>query len=51
MSGRGARGLDEAKDDLLRRAAEICAQGPGGVTADQALDFLRLYYGASRPKT
>jgi glutamate dehydrogenase len=41
---RGTRGLDEVKDDLLRRAAATCAQGSGGVTAEQALEFLRLYY-------
>ncbi|MEV7005774.1 NAD-glutamate dehydrogenase [Streptosporangium sp. NPDC051022] len=38
--------LDEAKDELLRSAAETCAHTPGGdhVSDEEALDFLRLYY-------
>ncbi|MUN36652.1 NAD-glutamate dehydrogenase [Actinomadura litoris] len=38
--------LDQAKDDLLRRAAETCAQRPGGKGEDveEALAYLRLYY-------
>ncbi|MBW8487545.1 NAD-glutamate dehydrogenase [Actinomadura parmotrematis] len=37
--------LDQAKDDMLRRAAETCAQRPGarGDVAE-AVAFLRLYY-------
>jgi glutamate dehydrogenase len=37
--GRTGR-LDEAKDDLLRRAVETCAQDE----ADEVLGYLRLYY-------
>jgi glutamate dehydrogenase len=42
MSGK----LDEAKDDLLRRAAERCAHTPGARadSADGAFQYLRLYY-------
>ncbi|MFI0484847.1 NAD-glutamate dehydrogenase [Actinomadura sp. 9N215] len=38
--------LDQAKDDLLRRAAETCAQRPGarGGDAEEAFAYLRLYY-------
>ncbi|HEV7933217.1 MAG TPA: NAD-glutamate dehydrogenase [Actinomadura sp.] len=38
--------LDEAKDDLLRRAAERCARTPGARAdwADDTFDYLRLYY-------
>ncbi|TQM67420.1 glutamate dehydrogenase [Actinomadura hallensis] len=38
--------LDSAKDDLLRRAAETCAQRPGARfgDADEIFAFLRLYY-------
>ncbi|GAA2084453.1 NAD-glutamate dehydrogenase [Actinomadura alba] len=38
--------LDEAKDDLLRRAAETCAQTPGARPdwAGDSFDYLRLYY-------
>ncbi|MEO3822216.1 NAD-glutamate dehydrogenase [Actinomadura sp. B10D3] len=38
--------LDQAKDDLLRRAAETCAQRPGARGGDVEEDFayLRLYY-------
>ncbi|MCP2335261.1 NAD-glutamate dehydrogenase [Actinomadura rupiterrae] len=38
--------LDQAKDDLLRRAAETCLQGSGsrGDDLDDAVAFLRLYY-------
>ncbi|MFC3983876.1 NAD-glutamate dehydrogenase [Streptosporangium jomthongense] len=38
--------LDEAKDELLRSAAEICGHTPGGDhgSDEEALDFLRLYY-------
>ncbi|GAA2423872.1 NAD-glutamate dehydrogenase [Actinomadura vinacea] len=38
--------LDQAKDDLLRRAAETCAQRPGGRSADveESVEYLRLYY-------
>lgn len=38
--------LDEAKDELLRSAAKICARTPGGnhVSDEEALGFLRLYY-------
>ncbi|MBC6456809.1 NAD-glutamate dehydrogenase [Actinomadura sp. HBU206391] len=38
--------LDEAKDDLLRRAAETCAQSPGARPdwAHDTFDYLRLYY-------
>ncbi|MEW2357829.1 NAD-glutamate dehydrogenase [Spirillospora sp. NPDC029432] len=43
MSGK----LDQAKDDLLRRAAETCAQRPGargGGDVEEAVEYLRLYY-------
>ncbi|QFG24044.1 NAD-glutamate dehydrogenase [Actinomadura sp. WMMB 499] len=42
MGGR----LDQAKDDLLRRAAETCVQRPGarGGDVEEALAYLRLYY-------
>ncbi|MFI6518775.1 NAD-glutamate dehydrogenase [Spirillospora sp. NPDC050679] len=38
--------LDQAKDDLLRRAAETCAQRPGarGGDLEEAVEYLRLYY-------
>ncbi|MFD0685269.1 NAD-glutamate dehydrogenase [Actinomadura fibrosa] len=38
--------LDQAKDDVLRRAAETCAQRPGarGGDVEEALAYLRLYY-------
>ncbi|WP_026415732.1 NAD-glutamate dehydrogenase [Actinomadura oligospora] len=38
--------LDQAKDDLLRRAAETCLQGSGsrGDDLDDAVAYLRLYY-------
>ncbi|TMR06981.1 NAD-glutamate dehydrogenase [Actinomadura soli] len=38
--------LDQAKDDLLRRAAETCAQRPGarGGDTEEAFAYLRLYY-------
>ena len=38
--------LDEAKDDLLRRAAEVCAHTSGGRGGgpEQTASFLRLYY-------
>ncbi|XVQ12307.1 NAD-glutamate dehydrogenase [Spirillospora sp. CA-255316] len=38
--------LDQAKDDLLRRAAETCAQRPGARSTDveETVDYLRLYY-------
>ncbi|WUI00681.1 NAD-glutamate dehydrogenase [Spirillospora sp. NBC_00431] len=38
--------LDQAKDDLLRRSAETCAQRPGarGGDAEEALAYLQLYY-------
>ncbi|MEV6863335.1 NAD-glutamate dehydrogenase [Streptosporangium subroseum] len=38
--------LDEAKDELLRSAAEMCAHTPGSdhVSDEEALAFLRLYY-------
>lgn len=38
--------LDEAKDELLRSAAETCAHTPGSdhVSVEEALAFLRLYY-------
>ncbi|MFF5258573.1 NAD-glutamate dehydrogenase [Actinomadura viridis] len=37
--------LDLAKDDLLRRAAETCAQRPGARSgAEEAAEYLRLYY-------
>jgi glutamate dehydrogenase len=43
MSGK----LDQAKDDLLRRAAEICVQRPGTRgfgDVEEAVEYLRLYY-------
>jgi glutamate dehydrogenase len=36
--------LDEAKDELLQRAAESCAAGSEHMSAEEALSFLRLYY-------
>ncbi|TDD05137.1 NAD-glutamate dehydrogenase [Nonomuraea diastatica] len=36
--------LDEAKDELLQRAAEICATSTEHMSAEEALSFLRLYY-------
>ncbi|KAB8197558.1 NAD-glutamate dehydrogenase [Nonomuraea phyllanthi] len=36
--------LDEAKDELLQRAAESCAAGSEHVTAEEALALLRVYY-------
>jgi len=38
--------LDQAKDDLLRRAAETCAQRRGGRRGEvpEAVEYLRLYY-------
>ncbi|GAA0948731.1 NAD-glutamate dehydrogenase [Nonomuraea longicatena] len=36
--------LDEAKDELLQRAAERCAVGTERVTPEDALAFLRVYY-------
>ncbi|KAB2351468.1 NAD-glutamate dehydrogenase [Actinomadura rudentiformis] len=38
--------LDQAKDDLLRRAAETWAQGAGarGADLEEAVAYLRLYY-------
>ncbi|RKS76462.1 glutamate dehydrogenase [Actinomadura pelletieri DSM 43383] len=38
--------LDQAKDDLLRRAAETCAQRPGsrGGDVEETFAYLRLYY-------
>ncbi|MCK2221124.1 NAD-glutamate dehydrogenase [Actinomadura sp. ATCC 31491] len=36
--------LDEAKDELLQRAAESCVASSEHVTAEEALSFLRLYY-------
>ncbi|MEV0617012.1 NAD-glutamate dehydrogenase [Nonomuraea sp. NPDC050404] len=36
--------LDEAKDELLQRAAERCAAGSEHVNAEEALAFLRFYY-------
>ncbi|MEV4562724.1 NAD-glutamate dehydrogenase [Nonomuraea sp. NPDC049419] len=36
--------LDEAKDELLQRAAERCAASSGHMSAEEALSFLRLYY-------
>ncbi|MFC4049330.1 NAD-glutamate dehydrogenase [Actinomadura syzygii] len=38
--------LDQAKDDLLRRAAETCAPNPGarGEDLEEAVAYLRLYY-------
>jgi glutamate dehydrogenase len=36
--------LDEAKDELLQRAAESCAVGSEHLSAEEALSFLRFYY-------
>ncbi|MFI6292964.1 NAD-glutamate dehydrogenase [Nonomuraea sp. NPDC050790] len=36
--------LDEAKDELLQRAAQRCAAGNDHVTPEEALAFLRVYY-------
>ncbi|GII91075.1 NAD-glutamate dehydrogenase [Sinosporangium siamense] len=38
--------LEEAKDDLLQRAAEACARAAGGeqMSPEEALAFLRVYY-------
>ncbi|MBB6555310.1 NAD-glutamate dehydrogenase [Nonomuraea rubra] len=36
--------LDEAKDELLQRAAESCAVGSDHVSPEEALAFLRFYY-------
>ncbi|MFG1698416.1 NAD-glutamate dehydrogenase [Nonomuraea sp. NPDC049309] len=36
--------LDEAKDELLQRAAESCAASSEHMSAEEALSFLRLYY-------
>ncbi|MGW0801709.1 NAD-glutamate dehydrogenase [Nonomuraea sp. NPDC002799] len=36
--------LDEAKDELLQRAAESCAAGSEHVSPEEALSFLRFYY-------
>ncbi|TMR20611.1 NAD-glutamate dehydrogenase [Nonomuraea turkmeniaca] len=36
--------LDEAKDELLVRAAESCAASSEHVTTEEALGFLRFYY-------
>ncbi|SDH75023.1 NAD-glutamate dehydrogenase [Nonomuraea jiangxiensis] len=36
--------LDEAKDELLQRAAERCAAGSEHVSTEEALTFLRFYY-------
>ncbi|WP_406318430.1 NAD-glutamate dehydrogenase [Streptosporangium sp. NBC_01639] len=38
--------LDEAKDELLRSAAEMCAHTPGSdhLGVEEALAYLRLYY-------
>ncbi|MER7501329.1 NAD-glutamate dehydrogenase [Nonomuraea pusilla] len=36
--------LDEAKDELLQRAAERCAAGSDHVSQEEALSFLRVYY-------
>ncbi|WP_173525754.1 NAD-glutamate dehydrogenase [Nonomuraea antri] len=36
--------LDEAKDELLQRAAESCAAGSDHVNPEEALSFLRFYY-------
>ncbi|WP_327585348.1 NAD-glutamate dehydrogenase [Nonomuraea sp. NBC_00507] len=36
--------LDEAKDELLQRAAESCAASSEHVTTEEALSFLRFYY-------
>jgi glutamate dehydrogenase len=36
--------LDEAKDELLQRAAQRCAVGSDHVSPEEALSFLRVYY-------
>ncbi|MFI6320345.1 NAD-glutamate dehydrogenase [Nonomuraea sp. NPDC050556] len=36
--------LDEAKDELLQRAAQRCAVGNDHVSPEEALAFLRVYY-------
>jgi glutamate dehydrogenase len=36
--------LDEAKDELLQRAAESCAVGSEHVSTEEALSILRFYY-------
>ncbi|MGN9783709.1 NAD-glutamate dehydrogenase [Nonomuraea sp. ZG12] len=36
--------LDEAKDELLQRAAQRCAVGSDHVSPEEALSFLRIYY-------
>ncbi|MGI5269336.1 NAD-glutamate dehydrogenase [Nonomuraea sp. CA-218870] len=36
--------LDEAKDELLQRAARQCAVGGDHVSPEEALSFLRVYY-------
>ncbi|MFC5815319.1 NAD-glutamate dehydrogenase [Nonomuraea harbinensis] len=36
--------LDEAKDELLQRAAQRCAVGSDHVSPEEALTFLRVYY-------
>ncbi|MEQ4715422.1 NAD-glutamate dehydrogenase [Nonomuraea sp. B19D2] len=36
--------LDEAKDELLQRAAESCAVSSEHVSPEEALSFLRVYY-------
>jgi glutamate dehydrogenase len=38
--------LDLAKEDLLRRAAEVCARGAGskGLELAEIIEYLRLYY-------
>ncbi|MFB4278755.1 MULTISPECIES: NAD-glutamate dehydrogenase [unclassified Nonomuraea] len=36
--------LDEAKDELLQRAAESCAVSSEHVSTEEALSFLRFYY-------
>ncbi|MFC5826863.1 NAD-glutamate dehydrogenase [Nonomuraea insulae] len=36
--------LDEAKDELLQRAAESCAASSEHVSTEEALSFLRFYY-------
>ncbi|MCF6472993.1 NAD-glutamate dehydrogenase [Nonomuraea sp. MG754425] len=36
--------LDEAKDELLQRAAESCAVGSDRMSPEEALSFLRFYY-------
>ncbi|MBO2448363.1 NAD-glutamate dehydrogenase [Actinomadura barringtoniae] len=44
--------LDQAKDDLLRRAAETCAHGQGarGGDLEEATEYLRLYYRQVAPE-